>query len=229
VNPAAQATADEASIMLEGLIERDPAGDYPFSQFTIGFNSRGFGLGFRRDWFPGDAAGNTWRFGFGRRLGRLAIGAGLSMFSGDETERAVDLGLWYRPAPSLTFALVAENIGQPVVRDSAIRFGGAAGLNWTVLDGALGLDLEAKGYDQVDGGVLMAYRGGVQIRFGSSFPLALQGVVGLDDELSNGHLMVGLSFGGYTHAGVVAGGQRQNGTSTLTDVSALLEAGRRFR
>ena len=45
VNPAAQGMVDEASLMAEGLVERDGDGDFPFSQYTIGFNSRGFGLG----------------------------------------------------------------------------------------------------------------------------------------------------------------------------------------
>jgi len=229
VNLAAQGTVDEASIMLEGLIERDPAGDYPFSQFTIGFNSRGLGFGFRRDLFPGDAAGNTWRLGFGRRLGSLAIGAGVNLYSGPETQRAVDLGVWYRLAPSLTLAVAVENIGQPVVRDSALRFGGTAGVNWTALQGVLGIDLEAQGYHDMDGGVLMAYRGGIQVHLGSRFPVAFQGVLALDDEFGDGHLLLGLSFGGASHAAVVAGGRHRDGTSTLSDLSAVLEAGKRFR
>ena len=51
VNPAGQGTVDEASLMLEAFVQRDPAGDYPLAQYTIGFNSRGFGFGFRRDFF----------------------------------------------------------------------------------------------------------------------------------------------------------------------------------
>jgi hypothetical protein len=229
VNPAAQGTLDEASIMLEGLIERDAAGDYPFSQFTIGFNSRGLGFGFRRDLFPGDAAGNTWRVGVGRRLGSLAIGAGVSLYSGPDTRQAVDLGVWYRPAPSFTLAVAVENIGQPVVRDSSLRFGGTAGINWTPLQGALGVDLEARGSHDVAGGVLMAYRGGIQVRLGSQFPLALQGVLALDDGFGDGHLLLGLSFGGASHGGIVAGGRHRDGASTLSDLSAVLEAGKRFR
>jgi hypothetical protein len=75
----------------------------------------------------------------------------------------------------------------------------------------------------------MAYRGGIQVRLGSRFPLALQGVLALDDGLGNGHLLLGLSFGGDTHGGIVAGGRHRDGTSTLSDVSAVVEAGKRFR
>jgi hypothetical protein len=229
VNPAGQGTVDEASVMLEGLVARDPAGDYPLSQYTIGFNSRGFGFGFRHDLFPGDTAGNTWRVGFGRRLGDLAIGTGVSFYSGEDTQRALDVGLWYQLAPGLAAAVILQNIGQPVVRDSATRFGGTLGVSWTTLRGGLGFDLEARGYHDVEGGVLLAYRGGLQARPVSRFPLGLQGVIEFDHGFDAARLLLGLSFGRESQAAVVAGGRHQDGTSTLTDVSVLAQAGKRFR
>jgi len=61
VNPAALGTTAEASIMIEGFVQRDAAGDYPLAQYTIGFSSRGFAFGYRRDRFRGVDGGNTWR------------------------------------------------------------------------------------------------------------------------------------------------------------------------
>lgn len=230
VNPSAQGMVDEASLMAEGLVERNDDGDFPFSQYTIGFNSRGFGLGFRRDMFPNDSAGNTWRFGFGRGLGTLAIGAALNMYSGPETERSVDIGLRYRIVPGLNLALLFENIGQPVVRDSALRFGGAAGISWTTLRGAVGLDLEARGNKGIEGvGLVTALRSGLRLNMGRSFPLALQGVLELDDDFDVGRLLVALSFGHESLAALVGGGRREDGTSRLTDLSLLLQAGKEFR
>lgn len=230
VNPAGQGTVDEASLMLEGMVERDATGAYPFSQYSIGFNSRGFGLGFRRDMFPNDSAGNTWRFSFGRGLGRLAIGAVLSMYSGEETQEAVDIGLRYRLMPALNLALLAENIGQPVVRDSALRFGGTAGINWAPLGHAVGVDLEARGNQGIDGaGLVMAYRGGLRLEMGRRFPLAVQGLVEFDGDFDLGRLLVALSFGRESMAALVGGSRHDDGTSRMTDLSLLLQAGKQFR
>jgi hypothetical protein len=229
VNPAAQGTVDEASVMLEGMVERDAEGSYPFSQYTIGFNSRGFGLGFRRDMFPNDSAGNTWRFSVGRGLRSLAIGAVLSMYSGPDVQEAVDIGLRYRVASGLDLALLAENIGQPVVRDSALRFGGAAGISWTALRGSIGVDLEARGNQGIDGaGLVTALRGGVRLYMGNSFPLGLQGLVELDDDFDLGRLLLSLSFGRESLAALVGGGRDVDGTSRMTDLSLLLQAGKQF-
>lgn len=240
VNPAGQGTVDEASLMLEALVERDPAGDYPLSQFTIGFNSRGFGFGFRRDYFHLDVgqgldslvstAGNTWRVGFGRGLGALALGAAVSVYSGPKTKQDVDIGLRYRVADGLDIAVGVEHIGQPMVRDSSLRFGGTAGLAWTGLKGIFGLNLEARGSDGAeDAGVVMAYRGGLRLQTPGPLPMGLVGVLELDDGFDVSQLTVGLLIGADFQGGVVGSGRRQGGTSRLTGVSVMGEARKRFR
>jgi hypothetical protein len=226
--------------MVEALVERDVAGDYPLAQYTIGFNSRGFGFGFRRDFFRTDVGlgtdslvktgGNTWRVGFGRGLGRLAIGAAVSLYSGPDTKQDLDIGLRYRAVSGLDLAVGLEHIGQPTVRDSSLRFSGAAGLAWTTLGGVFGLDLEAKASNGIgDAGLVMGYRGGLRLHIPGQLPIALNGVLELDDGLDIGRLVVGLAIGGDLQGTVVGGGQRDDGTSRVTSVSVLAEARKRFR
>jgi len=238
LNPAALGTVDEASIVLEGMVERDADGSYPLAQYTIGFNSRGFGFGVRHDAFhvpvtPGDSlisyGGNTWRVGFGRGLGPLAIGAAVSLYSGPDTKQDVDLGLRYRVAGSLDLAIGFEHIGQPVVRDSSLRFGGAAGLSWTTLQGIVGLDAEIRAHDQeIQGGYLLAYRAGLRIRMPGPLAFVATGVLELDDGFDVARVLLGLSVGGEYLASLVAGG-REDGSNTLTTVSLLAQASKHFR
>lgn len=238
VNPAALGTVDEASILLEGMVERDPNGNYPLAQYTIGFNSRGFGFGFRHDVFhvrvtSGDSlisyGGNTWRLGFGRGLGPLAIGAALSMYSGAQTKQDVDLGLRYRIANGLDLSVGFEHIGQPAVRDSSLRFSGAFGLSWTTLSGVAGLDAEVRAQDQeIQGGYLMGYRAGLRIRIPGGLPIGASGVLELADDFDVGRVLLGLSVGG-DYLGSLVGGGWGNGSNTLTTGSLLAQASKRFR
>jgi hypothetical protein len=240
VNPAGQGIVDEASLMLEGVVERDPAGNYPLSQYSIGFNSRGFAFGFRRDFFRVDVglgtdslvktAGNTWRVGFGRGLGSLAIGAAVSLYSGSQTKQDLDIGLRYRVTRGLDVALGFEHIGQPTVRDSSLRFTTGASLAWTTLNGVLGIDLEARGSNGYeDLGVVMGYRGGLRLQIPTRIPVALNGALELDDGFDIGRLLVALSIGGDVHGVMVGGGQRLDDTNYLTTASVLGEARTHFR
>jgi hypothetical protein len=238
LNPAALGIVDEASIMLEGLVERDTLGDFPLAQYTIGFNSRGFSFGFRRDFFrvlaaPTDSlvsyGGNTWRVGFGRGLGPLAIGAAVSLYSGPKTTQDVDLGLRYQLGSSLALSVGLEHIGQPTVRDTSLRFGSAVGISWNTLNGILGLDAQVQGHDEaVGGGILMGYRGGLRLRTVGALPLALTGVLELTSSFDVSRILIGLAVGGDNLASLVGGG-RENGVNSVTTISLLGQASRRFR
>jgi len=229
VNPAGLGTAaTEASIMAEGLVERDAAGDYSFAQFTLGFSSRGFAFGFRRDYFAGDIAGNTWRLAFGRVVGPLAVGAGASWYSG--SGQGVDLGLRYRLAPSLRLAVGLENILQPEVRDSSLRFSGTAGLLWAPLRG-IGVDVEARGADELgSGGVLLASRVGLRIGLPvARLPILLAGILDFNDSFDATRLLVGLSVGGDYRLTAVAAGSRLPTGDVFSGISAVGEIRKRLR
>lgn len=238
VNPVGLGSVDEASIMVEAMVERDPDEHYPLAQYTIGFNSRGLGFGLRHDTFhvpapSGDSlvsyGGNTWRLGFGRGLGALAIGAAVSLYSGPDKKQDVDVGLRYRMAPGLDLTIGMEHIGQPEVRDSSLRFGGMIGASWTMRNGVFGLDASVEAHDQeVESGYLMGYRGGVRLRTPGSLPVALTGVLELNDGFEVQRVLVGLAVGG-EYLGALIGGGRESGSNTLTTLSLLGQASRRFR
>jgi hypothetical protein len=227
VNPAALGTTVDASIMIEGLVERDAAGDYPLAQYTLGFSSRGFAFGFRRDLFPSDVGGNTWRVAFGRGVGRIAIGAGMSMYSG--SERALDLGLRYQLTSTLSLAFRVDNILQPQVRDSSLRFGGTAGIGWTPLR-FLGVDLETRGSDELaNSGVLLASRVGLRIGIPTRLPVLLAGVLDLDDGFAPTRLLVGLTIGADYQLSAVAAGSRLPSGDVFSGVSVIGEARKSLR
>lgn len=228
VNPAGLGGTAEASIMAEGLVQRDAAGNYSFAQFTLGFASRGFAFGFRRDLFTGDVAGNTWRLAFGRSVGPLAVGAGASWYSG--SGQGVDLGLRYQLAPALRLALGLENILQPEVRDSSLRFSGTAGLLWSPLRG-IGVDVEARGADeQGSGGVLLASRVGLHIGLpAAGLPVLLAGILDFNDSFDATRLLVGLSVGGDYRLTAVAAGSRLPTGDVFSGISTVGEIRKRLR
>jgi hypothetical protein len=238
VNPVGLGAVDEASLMIEAMVERDPDAHYPLAQYTIGFNSRGLGFGYRHDVFhvpapSGDSllsyGGSTWRLGFGRGLGPLAIGAAVSLYSGPDKKQDLDLGFRYRIMHGLDLAVGVEHIGQPEVRDSSLRFGGTIGISWTTLNGILGLDAEVAAHDQeVLSGYLMGYRGGLRLRMPGSLPIALTGVLELDDGWDLRRVLLGLSVGS-EYLGSLVGGGREGGSNAVTTLSLLGQASRRFR
>ncbi len=227
VNPAALGTTAEASIMIEGFVERDAAGGYPLAQYTLGFSSRGFAFGYRRDRFGGGIGGNTWRVAIGRGLGRVAVGAGLSMYGG--SQQALDIGFRYQLASTLGLAFKVENILQPQVRDSSLRFGGTVGIGWTPLR-SVGLDLETRGSDKLgSNGVLLASRVGLRIGIPTRLPVLLTGVLDFDDGFSPIRLLVGLTLGADYQLSTVAAGSRLPSGNVFSGVSVVGEARKRLR
>lgn len=229
VDPGGLGTVREASLMAEIMVERDTAGGYPVAQYTAGLSSRGFSAGYRRDRFQNGAAGNTWRFGFGRAAGRVGIGAAVSLYSGASRKQDVDIGMRYRLAPSLELAARVEHIGQPVVRDSSLRFGGALGLAWTGIGGAVQLAADAHASDRVDAGsALMAYRAGLRIQTRGRVPIGALAVLDLNEHLRIDRLVAGVSVGLPYQAVLVGSGARRGGVTHLETASLTAIVTRTF-
>ncbi|MDH3495307.1 MAG: hypothetical protein OER21_00895 [Gemmatimonadota bacterium] len=229
VNPAALGTVFEASVMIEAMVERNGAGDYPLAQYTFGFNSRGVAFGFRRDRFPNDGAGNTWRFGFGRALGRVSIGAAASIYSGTERKQDVDVGIRYLVTRGLDVALGVEHIGQPTVRDSALRFAGTAGIGWRPV-APLTLEVAARGADGAGTqGWLFAYRAGVSLETRGRLALGLRALVDLDDAFHIDRLVAAISIGGPYRGILVGSGAKRAGDTRLETLSVTGVASHDFR
>jgi hypothetical protein len=230
VDPGGLGTVHEASLMAELMVERSASGDYPIAQYTLGLSSRGFGFGFRRDRFPDDsAAGNTWRFGFGRAAGPLGFGAAVSLYSGASRKEDVDLGVRFRLAPALELAGGVEHIGQPVVRDSSLRFGGWLGLGLTTFGGALQMGADVHASDRGDAaGVLMAYRAGLRVQLRGKLPIGALAVLDLDNDFKIARLVAGLSVG-LSYQGVLVGsGARRAGATRIETLSVTGIATRLF-
>jgi hypothetical protein len=230
VDPGGLGAVPEASLMVEMMLERDSAGGYPVAQYTAGLSSRGFSFGYRRDRFPNGAAGNTWRFGVGRTLGRLGIGAAVSLYSDSGRKEDVDVGVRFRLAPSLQVAAGVEHIGQPVVRDSSLRFGGSLGLGWTGLGGAVQLAADAHASDQLNSSaVLMAYRAGLRIQTRGRIPLGALAVLNLTEHFRIDRLVAGISVGLPYQALLVGSGARRSGATHLETMSLTAIATRTFQ
>jgi hypothetical protein len=229
LNPAGMGTVNEASVMLEALVERDAAGDYALGQYSVGFNSRGFGFGYRRDRFGGGVAGNVWRFGLGRGLANLAFGAAVSLYSGDNREEDIDLGLRWRPGGApFEISFGAEHIGQPTVRDSALRLAAVGSAAWSPFRGLVHFAAEARATDERVGGWLMAYRAGLRLATPGTMPIAGYAVLDFDGDLGVQRLVAGLAIGGQYQGVLLGSGARRAGSTTIETVSLTGVASHRF-
>jgi hypothetical protein len=220
VNPAGMGTVNEASVMAEVLIERNAAGDYALGQYTAGFNSRGFALGYRRDRFDGGVNGNVWRIGLARGIANMSVGVALSLYSGEQREEDLDLGIRWRLRPPIEISLAVEHVGQPTVRDSALRLAAVTGAAWSPFRGLVHLAAEARATDAVVGGWVMAYRAGLRLATPGRMPLGAYAILDLDDDLGVQRLVAGLSFGG-DYLGVLMGSGAQRGGSTRLETASL--------
>jgi hypothetical protein len=229
VDPGGLGTVHEASLMAEFMLERDSAGSYSLAQYTAGFSSRGFGFGYRRDRFQNGAAGNTWRFGYGRAAGRLAVGAAVSLYSDSSRKADVDIGVRFRLIPSLEAAVGVEHIGQPVVRDSSLRFGGSFGLGWTGMGGVVQLAADVHASDRIgSASPLMAYRAGLRVQTRGRIPIGAVAVLDLNEDFRIDRLVAGLSVGLSYQAVLVGSGARRGGATHLETASLTAIASRRF-
>ena len=115
VNPAGLGIVREASLMGKFSLERRTAGDWRLGQYTLGLNSRGISLGFRRDRLP-TFSNSIIRVGLGLGFPRGAFGAAVSIHRGTTNDRSLDLGLRLIPLPRVDLGVVLKNIGRPVIR-----------------------------------------------------------------------------------------------------------------
>jgi hypothetical protein len=228
LNPAGMGTVHEASVMAEALVERKPAGDYFLGQYSFGFNSRGFGIGYRRDRFDGGAGGNVWRFGLARGTANLAVGLAGTLYGGPNREEELDVGVRWRLRAPLELSLAVEHIGQPTVRGVPLRLGAVTGAGWSPFNGLVHVAAEVHATDALVGGWVMAYRAGLRLATPGRMPLAAYGVVDIDDDWEVPRLVFGLSFGGDYQGVLVGGVGRTSVGSRLETVSLTGVASHRF-
>jgi hypothetical protein len=201
VNPAGLGAFLQTSVMGEVVVDRLPiaGGDLALAQYTIGFNSRGLSFGYAHDRFGGtDSANSTLRFGLARGFQNLALGATITFYRSDVTQRGLDLGMRYQLAPPLAVAAVVSDLGEPAVRDTLIRPRGRVSATGYLLNGQVTLsgELVATQRPPTISGYDLTYRAGAGLQSGGRLPIG--GLVALDFD-NGGHVgrwSVGLSIGG---------------------------------
>jgi hypothetical protein len=224
VNPAGLAVLPEASVMGEFMLQRETAGDYKLGQFTLGFNSSGFSLGYQRDQFSEGVAGTTWRVGLGVPLRQGAIGGAVTWYrgSGDKRELDLDLGFLFRPVRGVTLGAALQHIGKPIVRDVAIPLTTVAGAQWSTLNGRLAVLGQAHIADlpgELDSGLDVTYRGGVQLAIGSQVPVVLFTALDLGTNVGIDRWHVGVRVGSNRQATAVGTLVSRNETPQLERLS----------
>lgn len=196
VNPAGLAATAEASVYGELMFER-PESDIRVAQWGFGLNSRGFSFGYLRDRLVGGITNSAYRFSLARAFTGGSAGLSLTFYKGGSTKRGLDLGVRYTVLPSVTFAAVLRNIGQPRVRTEQTPFTGVAGLDWSGLTKNSVLMGELQAANRIgDSGYDVSYRTGLRIGVGRSVPITALVSLNLESDLGVDRWTVGLSIGG---------------------------------
>jgi hypothetical protein len=202
VNPAGLAVRMEASIHAEFVLARPIDGNLKLSQWTAGFNSRGFSFGYQRDRFSEDPNTGTFRFGFSLPFTRGAVGTALSFYRGNAVDttqtwdQGIDLGFRYLLGGWVDLGLVVRNIGRPVLRDSAAPLVGVLSLafqpvpsyTWLAIEALASERFESSGYD-------MSYRAGLRFSTGGSLPFGIITAADFGSNLDLVSWAIGVSVG----------------------------------
>jgi hypothetical protein len=183
VNPAGLGIVPEASIFGELTFDRT-SGDLRVEQYSLGFNSRGFALGYQRNRFVDEESVGILRTGFGYPLRRGALGGAVSRYSQDSTKTyGLEVGLAFIPRLKVPLQLgaVVRHIGRPTVRgqDLPVTGIGAVQLSTSHLQ------------------INLAHRAGARVMFGAGrLPIILIGAVDLGSNMRIDEVNVGFSIGG---------------------------------
>lgn len=236
INPAGLAVLPEASIMGEFRIDREETdGDVRLGQWSVGFNSRGFSVGYQRDRFGNDVAGGTLRAGLGIPFSRGALGAALTWYRGTgDNASDLDLGVLVTPIRNVRVGATLRHIGRPAVRDSLLPISIAGGASWTVLGGKVVTTGEVRAAERRvpdESGFEMGYRGGGQLTLGRQFPVTILATVDLGSNGKVDRFNLGIGLGAlYRLVGVATTVSREGspelGSVSLTGVASNLLVGR---
>jgi len=203
VNPARLAVQRDASIYAE-LAVGDPGAKGRLQQINAGFNSRGLSFGYQRDIFDNGLRGNTYRLGLAGGSGGLAAGFDIARYEGGGTHATGwDLGTSYIALPSLTVALVATNLGQPIVRGLRQRLTFVPGFTWQPPPlRTVGLSADAR--ITPDSVASYAFGASWRAATASRWPIEIIARLDTDGGLRRGAFAFGFSIGGLDRGGLIA-------------------------
>ncbi len=200
VNPAGLGIVPEASIFGELTFDRT-SGDLRVEQYSLGFNSRGFALGYQRNRFVDEESVGILRTGFGYPLRRGALGGAVSRYSQDSTKTyGLEVGLAFIPRLKVPLQLgaVVRHIGRPTVRGQDLPVTGIGAVQLSTSH--LQINWETHAAERVETGVSgfdLAHRAGARVMFGAGrLPIILIGAVDLGSNMRIDEVNVGFSIGG---------------------------------
>jgi hypothetical protein len=236
VNPAGLGILPEASLLGEFVIQRDIDDDFKLGQFSLGFNSRGFSLGYQRDRLGEGVSGTTWKGGLAVPFRGGAIGGAMTWYRGTgENDTDLDLGVLYRPAMGIMLGGVVRHIGRPTVRGVEIPVEWVAGVHWSTPDGSFALLGEGHAFDTPgdgDSGLDVTYRAGAQISLGNRLPISVLTAFDLGSNVAIDRWHIGVRAGAGRQATAVGtfvsrNDQMQLDRASVTGVVSNILTGRR--
>ncbi len=197
VNPAGLAIFNQASIMGEIVADRPVGEGLRLSQWTVGFNSRGFALGYQRDRFATGSGSNTFRFAVGIRFRRGALGGAYSLYRAGTNDQGGDIGLRYHLLDVLEAGVVLRNIGRPFIDDSLSSLKWVAGLGWIPVPQLVRIAAEARFTELVgESGFESAYRAGIDLSTRGRLPIGATAALDLGSGFRIDAFTVGIVVGG---------------------------------
>ena len=195
VNPAGLAIFNQASIMGEIVADRPVGEGLRLSQWTVGFNSRGFALGYQRDRFA--TGSGIFRFALGLRFRRGTLGGAYSIYRAGTTDQGGDIGLRYHLLDVLEAGVVLRNIGRPFIHDSLSSLKWVAGLGWIPVPHLVRIAAEARFTGRVGAsGYESAYRAGIHLSTRGRLPIGVTGALDLGSRFTIDAFTVGIVVGG---------------------------------
>lgn len=217
LNPAGLAAGATASLMGELVFDRPEGGDVRVGQWSAGFASRGLGFSYQRDRIPSEDATDAFRLGAALPFPDGSVGVAFTFYRSDGTDRAVDLGVRYRPRPSVALAATIRNLGRPEVRAVPLPVTAAVGAGWHALPAILVLAGEAHVAERIgDSGYDTQYRLGASLSTPRGFPLGAFASLAWDSGFSVDRWALGLSVGGPYRALLVSSGEGSSGVDRLS-------------
>ena len=203
VNPARLAVQREASIYAELAVD-NPGAKGQLRQINAGFNSRGLSIGYQRDILDNGVRGSTYRLGLAGGSGGLAVGFDIARYEGGGTHATGwDLGTSYLALPSLTVAVVAANLGQPIVRGLRQHLTFVPGFTFQPQP-IRALALSAAARITTDSVQSYAFGAAWRVASDSRWPLEIIARLDTDGGLRRGAFAFGFSIGGQDRGGLVA-------------------------
>jgi hypothetical protein len=173
VNPAGLAIVPEASLLAELTFERISGDPIRVGQYAVGFNSRGFSLGYQRNRLADEKSVGILRTGFGVPFRGGALGIATSRVSQDTTSSyELDVGIVFVPSVLLQMGLAVRHIGRPEVRSSQLPVTTVGGVQLTT--SLLQVSLETRAAERLapgESGFDFAHRAGVRVAVANRLPV----------------------------------------------------------